>query len=585
MTKHVVSIALAGGSVAAIGAVLIALGALGPFAGVLCSLGVLTLVAGAMRAYDRGDLHSVVASDAVAREPGAKPHLVAIALNVFTLFCLSLSVFVLLGWLREADIARSTTALGRLTLGLAATLTILAGLLQARAARLPSPPFVPLRSRILARLVAVLAGFLALVVAAVAFPATRSIVPGALQAADVPVLVLASAAATIVALGLMREVPNPYQTLASPRFQVAAARGTSQTVSLLLTFALVVLLVPLIAWRWLSDLPNLGGFSASVVALVMSGFIAIALLGVAVLHLVTVLGRRPTLYRRTSWADTRTASIVLAMSAILTIIFVAGAVLLATGSEIFGLPQWRWVDSLALALICASGPYGLYISHNQRWSRKVEDGFPDFVRDLASSRKTGLPLPKAVVLASRSQYGAIDSEILRMRSQLLWNVPFEEVMRLFAERVKTGRIQRAVAVLQQAEKLGGNISEVLSMTARNTRELKVLENERRVSMVLYVVIIYLAFFVFLGIVAVLYSSLVPAFSEAAAAAAATPNAPVLIRMQGISQYRTFYFVASIIQAVGNGMLAGVIQEGRASAGLQHAFVMMLLAFVTFGVVL
>jgi hypothetical protein len=45
--------------------------------------------------------------------------------------------------------------------------------------------------------------------------------------------------------------------------------------------------------------------------------------------------------------------------------------------------------------------------------------------------------------------------------------------------------------------------------------------------------------------------------------------------------RVFYFLAALVQGVGNGLVAGTMGSGRVQSGLRHSFVMVLAACAVF----
>jgi flagellar protein FlaJ len=269
-------------------------------------------------------------------------------------------------------------------------------------------------------------------------------------------------------------------------------------------------------------------------------------------------------------------------------------VLLATAGALFagigllGIPTTRWLDFLTFALLVFIGPYGFYAAARRGRVKRLEERFPDFLRDLAANRKAGLTLPAAVKIASKGEYGALTPEIVRMADQLSWNVAFDEALERFGERAKTPLIQRAVALILEASRTGGNVTDVLLAAARDAREIKNLETERATSMLLYTAIIYIAFLVFLGIAGTLYGTFVPQIAAATAGVGGGSSSQVAGLSVGkisVDEYRTFYFVATLVQAVGNGVVAGVMESGRAVMGLRHSFIMVLFTYVTFAFIL
>ncbi len=76
--------------------------------------------------------------------------------------------------------------------------------------------------------------------------------------------------------------------------------------------------------------------------------------------------------------------------------------------------------------------------------KAIEDKFPDFLRDLAEYWKGGLSMVVSVRTLARSEYGALNNDIQKMSDQLSWGIPFGDVMKMFADRVNTPLVHRAV---------------------------------------------------------------------------------------------------------------------------------------------
>jgi len=198
-------------------------------------------------------------------------------------------------------------------------------------------------------------------------------------------------------------------------------------------------------------------------------------------------------------------------------------------------------------------------------------------------------MESAVTIAAQGEYGALSPEIQKMADQLSWNVPFEEALQRFGDRVRTPLIQRAVSLVREASRSGGNVTDVLMAAATDAREIKNLESERRTTMSLYSIVVYISFFVFLGVVSVLYATFIPSVLRATGEAAALSGSSTLVGLSfqtiGLDQFRTFYFLAAIMQGLGNGLIAGMMESGRARDGLRHSAIMVAIAYVAFGVLL
>ena len=58
-----------------------------------------------------------------------------------------------------------------------------------------------------------------------------------------------------------------------------------------------------------------------------------------------------------------------------------------------------------------------------------------------------------------------------------------------------------------------------------------------------------------------------------------PAASVSISADAIPTIRNVYFYAALVHAVGDGILAGVIMNGKIANGLRHSFIMVLTAWI------
>lgn len=258
--------------------------------------------------------------------------------------------------------------------------------------------------------------------------------------------------------------------------------------------------------------------------------------------------------------------------------------LLLDGHAIAGLHPSQWTGALTAAIVIGMGPYGALHHIRLQRIRRLEDRFPDFLRDIAIARRSGLTLANAVQVSARGDYGELTPELRRMADQIGWGLTFGEALDHFTRRVQAPQIERTVALIQEAGRSGGSITDVILAAARDARETRTLEDERRISMGLYVAIIYITFLVFLGIVTVMQTAFIPevlAAGDASTAAAAAGVGALDFSGITLQQYHQFYYMAALAQGVGNGLVAGIIENGRIASGLRHSVAMALIAWLAF----
>lgn len=232
-------------------------------------------------------------------------------------------------------------------------------------------------------------------------------------------------------------------------------------------------------------------------------------------------------------------------------------------------------------LIIIVPPGYLQIVHIRK-IKKIEEYFPNFLRDISEMNRSGMTLTRAVNTVAKGEYGDLSEEIKLIDASLSWGISFEESLNRFAERVSTSLIFRSVALINQAGKAGGNVPDVLEVAAKDAYTIKMMERERFSSMIVYVVIVYMSFFVFLFVIGILTYSFIPVMADAANQAGASgPQAAQFIQRFDPEEFNRLFFHAGLIQGFASGLVAGQMGEGNMVAGLKHSVILSLVAWITF----
>jgi len=237
-------------------------------------------------------------------------------------------------------------------------------------------------------------------------------------------------------------------------------------------------------------------------------------------------------------------------------------------------------DYFVFAILSGTGIYGMYESMHVRRIQKIDAIFPDFVRDLAESRRAGMTFTKAILFSSKGEYGILTPEIKKISQQISWGGSVTDALEAFAQRVNTKSIRRTITLIIEASNSGGNVADVLDVAAKDAREIKMLEAERRTNMASYVIVIYVGVFVFLAIVLILCTSFIPAMVGGEGSQG----------MQGImgggggtsqQEISGVFYLACLVQAFGSALVAGVFEDGRFTSSVKHIFIMVFSTWLMF----
>lgn len=265
--------------------------------------------------------------------------------------------------------------------------------------------------------------------------------------------------------------------------------------------------------------------------------------------------------------------------------YISGAigVCLMLMSYIYG---WEFVapyDAYILSCILAVVPPAYYLYAEQKRVRKADDEFPRLLRDLAEAKRAGLTLIDALTLTAEGNYGVLTEGLNTLAYHLTWGIAFEDALRMFAKRYPTRIIKRSVEMIIEGYQVGGDVGEILKVAADDVMELRTLEKKRVTDMEQYVIICYVTFFVFLGVLMVLYYTFIPMMAEAAEKVSATGMGGGFMVRVDVETMKMLFFHCGVIQGICAGLVAGKLGEGRIIAGLKHSTVLALATFVLFAI--
>ena len=247
-------------------------------------------------------------------------------------------------------------------------------------------------------------------------------------------------------------------------------------------------------------------------------------------------------------------------------------------------PEISAIDYVIFGLVSLMLPYGLYGRRRDQIRSRVEAKFPDFLRDLAEYWKGGLSMTVAIQTLAKGEYGNLNEDVNKMAAQISWGISFGEVLDMFTERVTSPIVTRAVRMVDEANRAGGRISDILLAASFDAREIKALETERRQEVGSYVTVIYASFFVYLGIILVLAQTFIPAIVDSAAATGSTGSMSIgnlTIREMNEVWISTIFLYSLVVQGIGNGLAAGFMSNGRLYTAFNRASFLLLVGWFVF----
>ena len=213
------------------------------------------------------------------------------------------------------------------------------------------------------------------------------------------------------------------------------------------------------------------------------------------------------------------------------------------------------------------------------WKNDVNAHLPDFFRAIVQAQQTGMTLPQAIEESSKRDYGQLTRELRKLVAQMSWGTSFEEALETFAAHVDTALVKRVVPIIIEAGRSGGHVEKVFEPMGKFIQTTLVLEKERKARTRPYVAIIYVAFFVFLFTVVLLFRSF---FAPVTQNSSQLGNSSLLGNALFTPETaRSLFFRMSALQAFFGGLVAGKMGEGTISSGLKHCLILLACGLLVF----
>lgn len=218
------------------------------------------------------------------------------------------------------------------------------------------------------------------------------------------------------------------------------------------------------------------------------------------------------------------------------------------------------------------------------WKEKVDSHLPSLLREISDAQKVGLPLPRAVIEASKRQYGPLTEELKLMASKISWGIPFSQGLREMQKNISTPLFDRTSVLILEAEKAGGQTDEIFDSAYAHVTELLGLKRERLSAMSPYKWIIYVSFLVFAFVIVILLSSFFTQVAVQNAQIAASGDES-LQSAGGMSLHlallQLIFFHLLLIEGFFAGLISSKMSTGYYSQGLFNSITLLTMAWLIF----
>ncbi len=241
---------------------------------------------------------------------------------------------------------------------------------------------------------------------------------------------------------------------------------------------------------------------------------------------------------------------------------------------------------IGIALVVLLLPFVAGIVVDNKREREMGEMFLEFSRNLAESVATGSPISKSIINMKSKRYGALTPHIEKLANQIELGISVERAMKTFAHDVDSPVVSRAVALISEAERAGGEIDYILENVANSISEVEKLRKERKAAIYNLVVQGYIIFFIFIGIILVMQFKILPLTEGIADVGffsggdiSNIDKAELTKSTYDPADFARPFLYLLVVQGFFAGLTIGKLTEGTIKAGIKHSFILSIAAFL------
>ncbi len=242
---------------------------------------------------------------------------------------------------------------------------------------------------------------------------------------------------------------------------------------------------------------------------------------------------------------------------------------------------------IVFAVLIAITPYSIEVYLANKKTKRYEEEFVGFLYELSELLRGGLDPLGAIkeiaspALESERSLHALTPHLQKAAAQIGWGVSFEEVISGMAESLKSPLISKYSYLIVQASRLGAINTAIILKSADDLEKTLQLEREKEAALKEYLLIIYAAQLILVGLIFMLNSTLLPSILDMMTASAGGKGVTgfgISSSSLNITKFRTGFFHVIMINAFASGIIAGQLTEGKARHGLKHSVILMILGY-------
>ena len=247
-------------------------------------------------------------------------------------------------------------------------------------------------------------------------------------------------------------------------------------------------------------------------------------------------------------------------------------------TSLFFIGENKFMFIIGIGIVVGVVPFIISIVYESKIEAEKEEMFLEFARNLVESVKTGTPISRSIINARNKPFGVLSPHIQKLAGQISIGIPLKNALEIFSKDVNNPTISRALALIGQAEKAGGDIGEILKAVTEAVTISDKLKKERKAATSTLVTQGYIIFLVFIIIILVMQFKILPMVNNIAGVGE-IGNVNSVGQTGGSQDVSDSFLYLLIVQGFFSGLVIGKLSDGNIKAGIKHSATLMIMSFL------
>ncbi len=239
--------------------------------------------------------------------------------------------------------------------------------------------------------------------------------------------------------------------------------------------------------------------------------------------------------------------------------------------------------AFVLCILIAITPPSIIELNNSRWLKQVDKNIPKLMMDIAESIRSGMPMIKALEVASQRDYGPISGILETAVVNFNLTNDLQGSLKWFGDNLLRPSGRRMATILLEANNSGGRMMEVLDTSINMFTSIDEYKEEKESNVSPYILLVYISALIFLVIGYVIVAQFLDPLAKQNAS---IQGASTLIgSMLDINYYKSIIFWAAIVEGIAGGLVAGKLTDSKIASGLIHSVFLMVITILFYRILL